>query len=285
MLKSFVPAFTILLLFTACKSGREEVTSKGMKYTVVEVGEGRQPKIGEYVIFDFNIRDDKDSLLRSTYKDGLPAFNFVQDTAMIGYHGAIPEMLSKVRAGDSIRVALTMQDFYKHVAGAEMPAGADSMSLTYTIKVQDVKTAQEFESYRFEKVRTRDDKFLEDHLKSKNITAQRDTSGLHYVIHNQTGKKKPTIEDCIEIKYEGRLLQNGRVFDSGTITMPLSQMIYGWQIGIPKLSEGDSATLFIPSRLGYGSRAQGRIPPDALLVFDVSLIHVKQFDQAKNECK
>jgi FKBP-type peptidyl-prolyl cis-trans isomerase FkpA len=285
MLKIFVPALVILLLFASCKSGREEVTSKGMKYTVIEEGDGRQPKVGEYVIFDFTITDDHDSLLRSTYKDGLPAFNFVQDTAMIGYHGAIPELLSKARSGDSLRVALNMTDFYKHVAGAPMPAGADTMSLTYNIKIQDVKTAQEFERYRYDKVKTRDDVLIQNYLKEKNITTQQDTSGLHFVIHNQTGKAKPKVEDCIEIKYEGRFLQNGRVFDSGTITMPLSQMIYGWQIGIPKLSEGDSATLFIPSRLGYGSRAQGRIPPDAVLVFDVSLIHVKEFDQQANQCK
>jgi FKBP-type peptidyl-prolyl cis-trans isomerase FkpA len=285
MLKSSIFFLAIVVVIAGCKSGREDVTSKGMKYTVLDEGDGRQAQVGEYIVFDFQIMDDNDSLLRSTYKEGLPAWNFVQDTAMVGYQGAIPEMLRAAKAGDSIEVRFTMEEFYKHVAGAPMPAGADTMKLTYTIKIQEVKTAEEFDKYRYEKVRARDDKAIKDYLKSKNITAQEDTTGLSYVIYNQTGKAKPSVEDCIEIRYAGKFLQNGRVFDAGTITMPLRDMIYGWQVGIPKLSEGDSATLFVPSRLGYGPRAQGRIPPDAILIFDVALIHVKQLDPATNTCK
>jgi FKBP-type peptidyl-prolyl cis-trans isomerase FkpA len=274
-----------MLTLAACNSQREEVTSRGMKYTVVKTGDGRQPKTGEWVVFDFVLKNDKDSVLRSTYTEQMPAANFVQDTMMIGYHGAIPEMLSQVKVGDSIHLKLTMDEFFKYVAGGRAPTKADSSSLFYAIKIQDVKTATEFDSYRYEVVTKRDDKTIQDYLKTNNINAEQDTSGLRYVIHNQTGNKKPAVTDCIEIKYDGRMLQNGRSFDAGTITMPLSNMIYGWQIGIPKLSEGDSATLYVPSRLGYGPRGQGRIPPDAILVFDVTLLHVKEYDQQTNSCK
>ena len=41
----------------------------------------------------------------------------------------------------------------------------------------------------------------------------------------------------------------------------LAGMIVGWQIGLPLLHVGDSATLYIPSGLAYGTAKVGSVPP------------------------
>ena len=54
-------------------------------------------------------------------------------------------------------------------------------------------------------------------------------------------------------------------------TFPLSNVIQGWQEGIPLFSEGGSGVLLIPSALGYGGQAVGSIPANSVLIFEVSL--------------
>lgn len=114
-------------------------------------------------------------------------------------------------------------------------------------------------------------------LAEKNIDAKQDPEGwIRYVIHeNSIGGNSPTIDSCVTAHYKGVLLSNGSKFDEKTASFPLQSVIDGWKIGIPLLSEGDSATLYIPSGLAYGYYGLGsRIPRNANLVFNVRLKNV-----------
>lgn len=74
--------------------------------------------------------------------------------------------------------------------------------------------------------------------------------------------------------YKGYFL-DGEVFDetadSTTIEFALANVIGGWQIAFTELSEGDSATIFIPSYWGYGYYGSGSIPGNTVIAFDVYL--------------
>jgi len=90
------------------------------------------------------------------------------------------------------------------------------------------------------------------------------------------------------VKYEGRFLKTGEIFDKAErIAFPLNGVIAGWKLGIPMLGKGDSGTFYIPSKLAYGPQGYaGAIPPDAILIFNVTLLEVKrEFDQATRTCK
>ena len=81
--------------------------------------------------------------------------------------------------------------------------------------------------------------------------------------------------DSIQVDYEGRLMDTGGVFDSGTaVTLYLDTTIRGWQIMLPEMREGDMYTIYLPSLYGYGPNGQGSIPPNAVIVFDIRLIKV-----------
>lgn len=97
-----------------------------------------------------------------------------------------------------------------------------------------------------------------------------------YIIFNKTGVgEKPTITDKININYKG-FLTNGNTFDSGNdVKFNLSRLIPGWQIGIPQMPVGSSATLVIPASQGYGSRAVGNIPENSTLIFDIDLLGIE----------
>jgi FKBP-type peptidyl-prolyl cis-trans isomerase len=79
--------------------------------------------------------------------------------------------------------------------------------------------------------------------------------------------------------YTGAQVADGKVFESSkdsgkTFTAPLSNLIKGWQTGIPGMKVGGVRRLTIPAALAYGDDASsGR--PYGDLVFDIELFEVK----------
>jgi len=110
------------------------------------------------------------------------------------------------------------------------------------------------------------------------ITSIRHSSGIYYQIINPGSGVTPTLSSKIFVTYTGKLL-NGTIFDqqanSSQTGFFLSQMISGWQIGIPLIQKGGEIKLIIPSSLAYGCTANGPIPANSVLYFDVVLVDVQ----------
>jgi peptidylprolyl isomerase len=88
--------------------------------------------------------------------------------------------------------------------------------------------------------------------------------------------------DQVCIHYKGTL-QDGTEFDSSygrnspfVTYIGYGQVIEGWDIGIVNLKEGGKRKLTIPPELGYGKQAQGKIPANSTLIFEVELLKVKE---------
>ena len=58
-------------------------------------------------------------------------------------------------------------------------------------------------------------------------------------------------------------------------TAPLSNLILGWQKGIPGMKIGGRRLFVIPPALAYGAQGAGNIPANETLVFVVDLLGVK----------
>ncbi len=117
---------------------------------------------------------------------------------------------------------------------------------------------------------------IKDYLAKNNLTAQRSTSGLYYIINEQGTGTQPTAASNVTVAYKG-YFTNGNVFDQSKaegISFGLNQVIKGWTEGIPYFKTGGSGVLLIPSHLGYGSYNYGPIPGGSVLIFDVKLISV-----------
>ncbi|TCM64357.1 FKBP-type peptidyl-prolyl cis-trans isomerase FkpA/FKBP-type peptidyl-prolyl cis-trans isomerase FklB [Acinetobacter calcoaceticus] len=120
-------------------------------------------------------------------------------------------------------------------------------------------------------------KFFEENAKKPDVKTT--PSGLQYKINQQGTGKQPTAESTVTVHYKGQLL-DGKVFDSSfergePIEFKLNQVVSGWTEGFQLLKEGAKATLYIPSKLAYGTQGVPGIPPNSALIFDVELIKVK----------
>ncbi len=119
---------------------------------------------------------------------------------------------------------------------------------------------------------------IETYLSDNNITALND-QGVYYVIEDEgTGSTYPVSSSIVSMAYSGTIMNgDGTVFDDADSTNPLktqlSNLIAGWQVGIPKFKKGGKGKLYIPSGYAYGVFGSGgAIPGNSVLIFDVELL-------------
>jgi FKBP-type peptidyl-prolyl cis-trans isomerase FkpA len=94
--------------------------------------------------------------------------------------------------------------------------------------------------------------------------------------------KEATSSSTVVAHYTGAVAATGKIFqssyDSGQpATFPLNGVIKGWQEGVPGMKVGGTRRLLIPASLAYGGSPPpgSGIPPNADLVFDITLVDVK----------
>lgn len=96
------------------------------------------------------------------------------------------------------------------------------------------------------------------------------------------GNGETVLEDStVKVNYHGQVWDSNKVFDSSfargqATAFGLNQVIKGWKFGITGVKTGSRVLLSVPPELGYGPSGtpDGRIPPNATLVFVVDVLEV-----------
>lgn len=99
-------------------------------------------------------------------------------------------------------------------------------------------------------------------------------SGLQYkVLTPGQGDSKPTDADIALVNYEGKLA-DGTTFDKSQqpTPMPITGVVPGFAEGLKLMPRGAKYRFWIKPALGYGSEANGPIPGNSVLVFDVEML-------------
>lgn len=103
------------------------------------------------------------------------------------------------------------------------------------------------------------------------------SSGLGYRIIEPGEGRTPALSDTIRIIYTGSL-KDGKVFDESSepAEMTLGRMVPGMATALQLLRPNGRMEIFIPPSLGYGNQKVEGIPIGAGLIFDVSLLTVRE---------
>ncbi len=118
---------------------------------------------------------------------------------------------------------------------------------------------------------------IQAYCTAQGITATQHSSGLFYQIINPGSGPTPNANSVVSVRYTGKFL-DGTVFDSRTgtpLALGLSNLIQGWQIGLPLLQKGGSIKMVVPSALAYGCQGAGTIPANTIVYFEIDLVDVQ----------
>lgn len=257
------------------------VTPHGLYYKIVFDNKMPKGKMGDIIKMNLEYLTQKDSVLFSTYKEEMGPVQFTISPQT--FNGDPMEGFTLLGEGDSAIFLMPADSAYKD---QDMPPFAKQGEFVKIhVKVLSMMTKEEFEKKKTEEAKMQSEKdatLIENYLAAKGLTAQKTPSGLYYIIEKQGDGAKAEAGKTVTVNYTGKLL-DGKVFDSSlnpgrtpfSFKLGAGQVIKGWDEGIALLNVGGKGTLIIPSPLAYGSRAQGPIPANAVLLFDVELLEVK----------
>jgi FKBP-type peptidyl-prolyl cis-trans isomerase FklB len=156
----------------------------------------------------------------------------------------------------------------------------DDEMRSIVLAVQKGVTAKQTERMKTfgEKNKREGEAFLAENKTKEGVKTM--PSGLQYKVIKEGAGKMPKPTDTVTTNYRGILI-DGTEFDSSykrgqPATFPVSGVIPGWTEALQLMKTGSKWQLFIPSNLAYGERGPAAIGPNAVLLFDVELISIKE---------
>lgn len=123
-----------------------------------------------------------------------------------------------------------------------------------------------------------EDEIIADFIEENNLEGEFMTDGIFVSIENPGNGEHPTIDDSVEVFYEGKYASDGEVFNAlqdETIEFPLNGVIAGWTKGLPYFGVGDKGWLILPTAQAYGSFPPNGIRNNAALAFYIELVSIK----------
>lgn len=282
MLKNVLAATALgaLIFLSSCKEYK--TNENGLRYKILADSTGPTGEDGGEALIHFQISNHQDSVIETTFKRNSPMPIQIKKSEI---KGGLVEGLLLLSKGDSAVFLISADSIFK--GQPTLPPGVfKGKDLKFTVKVVNLigkaevvkersKMEQQFDEVK--KVREAqlgaDTLVIVAHLKAKKIKYSKNEGGVYYSITSKGKGPKLAMSDTVNVNYSGKFL-DGKEFDSGKnfqVVLGVSQVIYGWHMGLSELSRGDKATLYIPSPLGYGEQGAGTIPPNSILVFDIEV--------------
>jgi FKBP-type peptidyl-prolyl cis-trans isomerase FklB len=147
--------------------------------------------------------------------------------------------------------------------------------------------------------------FEQDVQKIEQYVTQNPIASVKEAIDNGTGIRiywteasgsgvKVALGDTVFVNYTGKLLNNivfdtsieatakaNNLFNANRTYEPLEfiigrgMVIPGFEFAVFNMQKGDKATVIMPSLYAYGTQANGGIPPNSPLLFELELVDIK----------
>lgn len=101
-------------------------------------------------------------------------------------------------------------------------------------------------------------------------------SGLRFEVLEAGVGRRPTAEDAVQVLYEVRLADGTLVEATpGPVGLPVAGLIAGFSEALLLMNQGGRYRFHLPPALAYGAEGSpGHVPPNAELVFTVTLLRV-----------
>jgi FKBP-type peptidyl-prolyl cis-trans isomerase FkpA len=274
---------------------KEMITPSGFPYTHSKVGT-EKVNPGDFISFTLKIEGSDGRVLQDLPEGpNMPIMQMPTAENPLSQTNPILEAMEEASLGDTFVITMPI-DSLPNVKSNPQFAGLEYLRYTsVVIDIQDEaarKAADEEKRLEVEAAIAANAKRIPEidemlittvkDYKSGKLKTETLDSGLKYVIHNPGDGVQAENGKQVSVDYYGVTMDN-KMFDNSfrrgspyTFTLGRGEVIKGWDLGIPLLKTGGSATLFIPYQLAYGEAGSPpNIGPKAELVFYVELKDVK----------
>lgn len=243
----------------------------------VKKGRGKRIRKGDYVYLRTQLFTADDSLVFDSDNFHVGPVEIRLNTES---SGPLEKGLFTLRGGDSAVIFFPATRMYDSIVPDFVRSG---LWMKYRIRVfralDSITRSREYEMRKKRQLHLEDSLIVSFMMQHEMRSPFRTPSGVMIQWHSHGRGIVPDTGDYISLHYRGKLM-NGEVFDDSysrkepfRYVVGRQRLIPGWEDAISYLAEGDSATVFIPSPLGYGENGSGwSIPPDAVLVFDMKIL-------------
>ncbi len=309
MKKSLVILFAATLGLAACNTEKKE--AGGLLYTIHKSGGKEKIKEGDIVKLNFIQKNEKDSILGSTY-DTEQAQVF--PVAAKQYPGDMQYVLTLFGEGDSATFKINLDTMAFHTKQPKPEQFKNDKYIVFTVKVEKVfkkgpnevdsvfqKRASDFFQADFkaelDKKKGAEEGKIKAYVADNNLKVQTSASGLQYVIEKPGSAEKAVVGDTVSVNYTGKFTKKGddkkyKVFDSsdekvakdakihqagrpyGPTKMVIGGTVPGFTEALQLVGKGGKITAVIPSKLGYGEQGGGPIAPYSPLVFEIEILDI-----------
>lgn len=312
----YVLAFSAI--FAACQNVDFKKTASGVPYKIFSKSSNKDSvKEGYYVQLNV-VSKVKDSIIFNSYgKDKsffLEVKTYPESKNYSNLASNIPEILLQSKKGDSIYIVQVADSLLKD---PQMGVGLkNGERLITTIRVVEIfKTREETDAAYFKsQIPTKaeieeanqslkknfqtfmqdsasaaslqkDNKTIEDFLRSKNINARKSEWGVYVEEMSPGNGPKPAYKQFTNVKYKGMHL-SGEVFDEGVypVQIGVTQVVPGFMFGITELKKGGKARIYIPSLLAYGQQGSApKVAPNEILIFEMELLDISELPMPQQQ--
>lgn len=303
-MKLSIALFGIMMMTACSDSTTTKKTPNGFEFKVIEAGDGVLPKPGEVMVFNYIMKDSKDSLWFDTETEGMPMALPIGDSSTVDQEPGMIQVFRMLSKGDSVSFNLSVNKFFTEVSGGFVPPNVDTTrTLNFFVGVtgiMDMAGYQAFQTELMEKKSAaqleKDGAEIDAYLKEKGIDAQKTEAGVRYVITQEGEGENAVSGQTVAVNYSGYLL-DGTYFDSSVkevaqekglynpqrepyspydVTIDQTSVIRGWHDALKVMNKGSKATVYIPSSLAYGpQRRSEEIKENSILVFDLEIVDFK----------
>ncbi len=277
---------------------KAEKIEKGISYHFEEKGTGSLPKVGEYVMVEFEGKRLDGTVFDKSEED---PFVF-----QLGYRQVIKgwdKALAFFPVGSKVKLFLAPEmAYHKAGAGKLVPPNTPVMFDIKILKVLDEAAYDEYMMALEEKERERyhqkikeqflqDKKDIHEYCMKNKIKSKRTRSGVSYEVKKKGTGAYPKIGDEVSVQYKGFLV-NGDLFEENSEKEPFlfivgqRRVIEGLDEAIVYFNKGAEGTIIIPSKLAYGPMAieeEGvNIPAHSILIFEIKMLDIKTPNASTN---
>lgn len=276
----------------------------GLLYRVIVDKSGPSIKPGDFVSLNLTLKTDADSVIGSTYDNGMPFMSVMQKPQQKGDVISGIELLSE---GDSAVIKINIDSLTK---GHPRPAGLKGKYQVYTIKIEKVISKGNLSDQVFQGraqayytsivdaakkiAKNAEAGKISKYIADNKLNVTKTDSGLYYVITKPGSGIKPVPGDTVVVNYtlrlvSGKAIETSVKSDAVKYKLPINPMnpykpihfaigtagmIKGWDQGMQLINKGTTAIFILPSSLAYGEHGSQQIQPFTPLVFDIELVDI-----------